>query len=173
MVLLELYSCCFRLAQTHSLNAWCKYVATTYSNLQLEFSNFSSKWLLDVYSAYKTCFEFDEKMGLIPVTTLTRGKGKVETKNNISCILKAKIHSRVLIYNTFHQPSVNTGSTFYCHLGWQLIATQSTQVLDDTWLTLHRNLGWQSVWSWLILINLPLNFGLHLKELSCLILWCA
>ena len=173
MVLLELYSCCFRLAQTDSLNAWCKYVATTYSIYSWNFQTSAPNGYLTCIVPRQNMFKVWWKKGLIPVTTLTRGKGKVETKNNRSCILKAKIHSLVLIYNTFHQPSITTGSTLYCHLGWQLIDTQSTQVLDDTWLTLHRNLGWQSVWSWLILINLPLHFGLHLKELSCSILWCA
>lgn len=156
MVLLELCSCCFRLAQTGSLNVWCKYVATTYSIYSWNFQTSAPNGYLTCIVPRQNMFKVWWKKGLIPVTTLTRGKGKVETKNNISCILKAKIHSLVLIYNTFHQPSVTTGST---------------QVLDDTWLTLHRNLGWQSVWSWLILINLPLHFGLHLKELSCSILW--
>ena len=64
------------------------------------------------------------------VTILTRGKGKVELKNNRSHVLKAKIHSRVLI-NTFDQPLVNTESTLYCHLSLHLIDTQSTP-----WMTL-------------------------------------
>lgn len=140
MVLLELCSCCFRLAQTDSLHDWCKYVATTYSIFRAEIFKLQLRMVTYYTLRHLTCIVPTEHVqsqmdkGYDSSDKAHRGKGKVETKNNRTCVLKASTVEYQLIpsINTLDPPSINTRLILDQHS-----INTSVHIWSTPWLTLH------------------------------------